>query len=109
MTQGVTGGLIVAAQQVHEEHVFPGASTHRTRLNFGQADVPQCEHAERLEERSRQIPDAESEGRFAGASRGAQRAAVNEKETREIFLVVLDSGLQNFSSIYVCSSSACGP
>src|SRR5215472_5219456 len=39
MSQGVAGTLIVAAQDIDEEYVFPWPAAHRTRLDLAQADI----------------------------------------------------------------------
>jgi hypothetical protein len=45
MAQGVTRGLVVAAQNVDEEDILPRMSSHRAGFDFAQADVAQREHA----------------------------------------------------------------
>ena len=47
--------------------------------------------------------------RFSGISRGSRLAAVDQKETREILLVVLDAGLQNLAAISLGGATTCDP
>ena len=97
--QGVAGSFVVAAEQVHEEYVLPGPSAHGTRFDFAQADVAKRKHAQGLEERARQVAHAESEGSLVGFARRARLAATDQKEAREILLVVFDAGFQNLPAI----------
>src|ERR1700680_71215 len=55
MAEGVAGGFVVAAEEVHIEHVLPGPSAHGARLDLAQADVAQGENAERLEQCAGQV------------------------------------------------------
>src|SRR5690348_5498028 len=50
MTQCVARGFIVSAEKVGVEHILPGPTAQGPRLNFGQADVAQREHRQRLEQ-----------------------------------------------------------
>src|SRR5882672_9559726 len=99
--QRVAGGFVVAAEQVHEEYVLPGASAHGTRFDLAEADVAESKDAKGLEEGARQVAHAESEGSLARTPRRAGLAAADQKEAREIFLVVFDAGLQNFAAVYL--------
>src|SRR5580704_323931 len=99
MAESVARIFIVAAQQVHEKHVFPGTPAHRTRLDLAQTDVAQREYAQRFEQRSRNILHAESQRSLIGATSRAWLPALDQKETSEVLLVILDAGLQNSCSI----------
>jgi len=93
--QGVAGSFVVAAEQVHEKTHIPrgvrawGRDSILLRLN-----VAESKHAQGLEESPRQVALAERERGLAGTSRCPRLAALDQKEAREILLVVFDAGLR---------------
>src|SRR5208337_4247663 len=111
MVKGITRGFIVAAQQIDKKHVLPGTPAHGPRLDLAQADVAQREHAEGLEQRSRNVLHAEGEGGLVRLRLGRIRASrrrrlspfdvssFDQEEAGEVLLVVFNSGLQNFSGV----------
>src|SRR5271155_1640483 len=100
MPQRIPQGFVVSAQQVDKKHILPWTPAHGPRLDLAQTDVAQREHAERLEQRSRNILDAESQRSLIGAARGSRLSALDlfsfdEKEASEVLLVIFDAGFQN--------------
>src|SRR5690348_5301335 len=98
MTQRVARRLVVAAEEVYVEDIFPGPSTHGTGLNLAQADIAQRKHTQGFEKRSRQVLNFERDGSLVGAARnkplGVTRAAnlPNQEKSREVARVVLHAG-----------------
>src|SRR5208282_6076746 len=109
MPQSIAGVFIVAAQQVHKKYVFPRTPAQRPRLDLAQADVAQREHAERLEQRSRNILDAEGQRRLVRASWRPRLSSLDQKEARKVLLVILNPGLQNLSRIHFGGAPAGDP
>src|SRR5271166_329663 len=105
MPPGIARIFIVAAQQIHKKHVFPWTPAHGPRLDLTQTDVAQREHAERLEQRPRNVLHAERQRsliRTTSCSRPSplDLSPFDQKETRKVFLVILNPGLQNLSPIH---------
>src|SRR6266446_637389 len=102
MPQSIARVFVIAAQQIHKKNVFPGTPAHGPRLDLAQTDVAQREHAERLEQRSRNILYAERQRsliRFVIVRR-PRLSRTDEKKTGKVLLVIFDAGLQNFSGIH---------
>src|SRR5271157_4143849 len=108
MAHRVAQGFIVAAQQVHKKHVFPRTPAHGPRLDLAQADVAKRKHAERLEQRSRNILHAERQRGLVRIAliRSPRLSALDQKEAGKVLLVVLDAALQNLSLINFSRSPA---
>src|SRR5579872_5000544 len=114
MVQCIAGGLVVAAQEVNVKNILPRAAAHGPRLNLAQANIPQREHTERLEERPRHIAHLKSDrslirpagnevviidsSLLADAASPATQLA-DQKESCEIPLVVFNVSLKNFPGI----------
>src|SRR5258708_7133480 len=64
--QRLTHLPIVTSENVHKEHVFPGLSPDRTRLNLGKVKVSQGKHAQRVEEGARLVLEGECQRRLIG-------------------------------------------
>src|SRR5712664_2660955 len=98
MPQGVARIFVVAAQQIHKKNVFPGTPAHGPRLDLAQTDVAQREHAERLEQRSRNILYAERQRSLIRTVivRRLRLPTADQKEAGKVLLVIFDSSLQNF-------------
>src|ERR1700675_904443 len=108
MPQSIARVFIVAAQQIHKKYVLPRTPAHGPRLDLAQTDVAQSEHAERLEQRSRNILHAERQRsliRIAMVSR-LRPSPADQKEPGKVFFVIFDAGLQNFPGIYSCGAPA---
>src|SRR3977135_3872963 len=80
MVQGIPCGLIVSAQKVHVKDVLPWPAAHGPRLDLGEADIAQGEHAQRLEESAGYVSYFKSDGSLvssgqheAGVRTGARR------------------------------------
>src|SRR5260370_28114966 len=110
MPQSIARVFIVAAQQIHKEHVFPRTPAHGPRLDLAQTDVAEGKHAERLEQYPRSVLHAERQRSLIGidiviACR-PRLSPLDQKEAGEVFLVILDSGLQDLSRVLLCGSPA---
>src|SRR5271157_3642534 len=106
MPQGMARVFIVAAQQIHEKNVFPRTPAHGARLDLAQADVAQREHAERLEQRPGNVLQAERQRSLVRIALRLRLSPLDlssfdQKETCEVLLVILNSGLQNLSRIHL--------
>src|ERR1700722_9465267 len=120
MAQCIPRSLVVAAQEIDIEYIFPGPSAHRARLDLAQADIAQSKNAERFEQSSRRIRHLEGDRSLVDApwnrklsadadcaslpaARGfvpLHRKLANQEETREVILVVFDSGGKNLARIF---------
>src|ERR1700686_1163061 len=128
VSQGVARRLVVTAQKVHVKNVFPRPSPHGAGLDLAQADIAQGKHAERLEERARNILYLKHDGGLVRAARNeativrtsllflrgpASYSAqiANQEEAREVSFVIFDAGLENAPSVFSCrltSRDSCG-
>src|SRR5271168_1838344 len=111
MAEGIARGLVITAEKIYVEDVFPGTSAHGARLDLAEADVAQGEDAERLEQRSGQVLHLEGDRSLVGAGRDqalvAERSATpsprrlaNQEKAGEIAFVVLDAGLENLAGVF---------
>src|SRR6266436_7199725 len=102
MSQGIARVFIVAAQQVHKKHVFPRTPTHGPRLDLAQTDVAERKHAERLEQYPRSVLHAERQRSLIRmvVARRPRLSPLDQKKAGEVFLVILNSGLQNLSRVH---------
>src|SRR5260370_42629783 len=110
MPQSIARVVIVGAQQLHKEHVFPRTPADGPRLDLAQTDVAEGNHAEGLEEYSRSVLHAERQRSLIGidiviACR-PRLSPLDQKEAGEVFLGILDSGLQDLSRLLFCGSPA---
>src|SRR5271170_302872 len=99
MAQAVTGILVISAQQIHKKHVLPWTPAYRTRLNFAQADIAQRKYAQRLEQSTRNILDAERQRSLVRLARCAWLSPMNQEEAGKVLLVILNPCFQNLPSI----------
>ena len=103
MAQRIAGRFVVAAEEIDVKDVLPGTSAHGARLDLAQADVAQGEDAERFEERAGSVLNLEGNRRliraFGNHPPKLPRGFSNEKKSGEVFLVVLDARLQDFSRV----------
>src|SRR5208282_1684024 len=114
MAQSVARSFIVAAQQIHKKHVLPRTPAQGPRLDLAQTDLAQREHAERLEQRTRNVLHAEGQRSLVGSAmvRSPRFAwldlsSFDQKEAREVLLVIFNPGLQNLPRIH-CGGPATG-
>src|ERR1035441_9999575 len=106
MPQGIARIFIVAPQQVHKKHVLPRTPAQRPRLDLAQTDVAQREHAERLEQRPRNILQAERQRSLIRTARRPRLSPLDQKEARKILLVILDRKSTRLNSSHLGISYA---
>src|SRR6266849_679863 len=108
MPQSIARVLIVAAQQIHKEHVFPRTPTHGPRLDLAQTDIAEGKDAERLEQYPRSVLHAERQRSLIGmvVAYRQRLSPLDQKEAGEVFLVILNSGLQDLSRVHFRGSAA---
>ena len=98
MTQRIARRLVISAQDIHKENIFPGMSAHGPGLNLAKADVAQREDTKRFEEHSRHILQSEGNRRLVGALANLARA-IDQQKARVVLLVIFDSRQQDASAI----------
>jgi len=54
------------AQEIDIEQILPRPSAERTRLNFGQTEVTQCQGTQSSEQRARRVLGCEDDRRLPG-------------------------------------------
>src|SRR5260370_26478646 len=101
MPQSIARVFIVAAQQIHKEHVFPRTPAHGPRLDLAQTDVAEGKHAERLEQYPRSVPHAERQRSLIGIVVACRQrlSPLDQKEAGKVFLVILNSSLEDLSRV----------
>src|SRR5260221_4499617 len=83
--QRLTHLPIVTSENVHKEHVFPGLSPDRTRLNLGKVKFPQRKHAQRVEQRAGLVSERKRQRGLIGAC-GHQLPLSQQEKAGEVLL-----------------------
>src|SRR5579864_3532597 len=99
MIQSFFGPRLCPDQQVNVEHIFPGFARDWPRFDLAQTDLAQCKNTERLEERSGNVLDRESDGGLVSARRRFGIAPKQEK-AGEVPAIVLERALQDLAAIF---------
>src|SRR5579859_960334 len=113
MTQGIPAGrLVLPAEKVEVEQIFPGLAAQWPGFDLGQAQIAQGERAQRAEQGAGNVfrgKNQRSFPRHASSKRHRMAADVlgtpQEKEPREVLAIVLYRPAQNRSAIRLGGNS----
>src|SRR5579859_6496594 len=94
MPQSVARDFVISAKEICVENILPGPPTHGPGFDLAQADVAQGKNAQRFEQRSRQILQAEGDRGLIGAANHTATSA-DQKESGEVPLVIFNPSLKN--------------
>src|ERR1700733_940899 len=97
MVESIAGdGIFHVSDEVEVKEILPGLASERARLDLGEIDIPQCERAQRPEQRTRNIAGGENKGGLESFClfrwfklRPAPRP-FEQKKPREVLPIVLD-------------------
>ena len=98
MMQRIARRLVISAQDIHEENIFPRMAAQGPGLNLAKADVAEREYTKRFEEYSRHILQSEGNRRLVGSLSNLARA-IDQQKARVILLVILNSRQQYASAV----------
>ena len=88
--------LVARGGEIDVEQVLPGPARDRPRLELGQVDAAQREHAQRLEERARLVRQREDDRRLVGHARSA---AARRPMTRKRVMLSSKSWIDEASDV----------